>query len=124
MADTPTETPLNDQVLAAIEKANATLREGGAEDGRSLIRLQIAHSLSLALADAVAQTRRLQTLAIAGQAAAQKRLMDGADPDLAREAAGLGHQAVEDSTRDALELARAALELFEGSAPASTDTSQ
>ena len=116
MAETPEESPLNDQVLDAIEKANEVLRQGGNEDGRSLIRLQIAHSLSLALADAVAQTRRLQTLALTGQAAAQRRLLDGGDPDLAREAAGLGHQAVEDSTRDALELARAALALFENPA--------
>ncbi len=113
--------PLNGEVLAAIQKADETLRRGTQGDGQSLIRLQIAHSLSLALADSVAQTRRLQTLAMAGQAAAQRRLLDGGDPEIARQAAQIGHEAVEISTHETLELARAALQLFQKSETSETD---
>ena len=109
------EGPLHHEVAAAMEKVGEHLQHGGLSDGKGLIQLQIAHSLSLALADSVAQTRRLQTLAMAGQAAAQRRLLDGGDPDTARLAAQMGHEAVEASIQETVELARAALELFQQS---------
>ena len=106
---------LDKQVREAMSKAADLISHGGEaeESGATLMRLQIAHSLSLALSDSVAQTRRLQSLALAGQAAAQRTILEGGDADSARQAAELGHHAVEDSTKDTLELARAALSLFE-----------
>ncbi len=109
------EGALHHEVAAAMEKVGEHLRHRGPKDGQSLIQLQIAHSLSLALADSVAQTRRLQTLAMAGQAAAQKKLLDGGDPETARLAAQMGHEAVEASVQETVDLARAALELFQQS---------
>lgn len=108
-----TETPdTPPEVEQALRKAAALLERSAGDGGGALIRLQVAHSLSLALADAVSQTRRLQTLALAGQAAAQRRLLEGGDEDAARAAADLGHQAVEDSTKDTLSLAQAALDIL------------
>lgn len=113
-----TEGPTRDldgPVEEALGRAAALLKGGGpstGDGGAALIRLQIAHSLSLALADSVAQTRRLQTLALAGQAAAQRRLLDGIDNETAEAAAAIGHKAVEDSTRETLSLAEAALQIL------------
>lgn len=105
------ESPLNSQILAAVEEAQRALRDGVSEDSQNILRLQIAHSLSLALADAVAYVRRLQTLALASQSAAQRAILDGLDPDTAGRVADLGQRAVVKSTREVLALARAASSL-------------
>ncbi len=105
------ESPLNSQILAAVAEAQRALRDGVGEDSQNILRLQIAHSLSLALADAVAHVRRLQTLALASQSAAQRAILDGMDPDSAGRVADLGQRAVVKSTREVLALARAASRL-------------
>lgn len=103
---------LDGPVAEALSRAAAMLEHSAGDGGAALIRLHIAHSLSLALADSVAQTRRLQTLALAGQAAAQRRLLEGIDAEGAQLASELGHRAVEDATRETLSLAKAALQIL------------
>lgn len=110
-SETAAESPLNSQILAAVEEAQRALRQGVDADSRNIVRLQIAHSLSLSLADGVAHIRRLQTLALAGQAAAQRAILDGGDIDSAERAAELGYRAVVKANRQVVEMARAALDL-------------
>lgn len=111
---------LDPQLVSALRQARQDLGRGPTAGEDALIRLQVAHSLSLALADGVAQIRRLQTLALASQAAAQQRLLDGGDAETAREVVDIGRQSVTDATEDTLSLAQAVIDLV-GRSPSDPD---